>query len=38
MSNIKSTSLMVQNNNIYKLRTNDLHELSKILVEFVKKK
>ena len=29
---------MVQNNNIYKLRTKDLHELSKILVEFVKKK
>lgn len=36
MSNIKSTSLMVQNNNIYRLRTNDLHELSKILVDFVK--
>lgn len=38
MSNIKSTSLMVQNNNIYKLKTNDLRELSEFLVEFVNKK
>ena len=29
---------MVQNNNIYKLKTNDLCELSEILIEFVEKK